>query len=130
MRPIEGIAFHHSASSLATTMRDLHQWHVVENGWSAIGYHHIVLGDGTIRAVRHPRRSGAHVLGKNSVLIGICIVGDNTVPGSGWTFEQITSGQSLLNAYRLIIPGIEFKGHRDWARGTECPGLDVKEVFR
>lgn len=28
-----------------------------------------------------------------------------------------------------MIPGIGYGGHRDYATGTVCPGLDVRELL-
>ena len=77
MREINRIILHCSATPegehISTeTIRD---WHVNKRGWSDIGYHFVVLLDGTIEAGRPLDRVGAHTKGHNEDSIGICIVG-------------------------------------------------------
>ena len=44
--PISRLVVHHSASPIdKTTVRDIEDWHVRDNGWDAIGYH-FVIGNG------------------------------------------------------------------------------------
>ena len=71
MRKINKIIIHHSASPLITTVDDIRDWHVHNNGWSDIGYHYIILGDGSIEDGRPITKIGAHCKGKNRYSIGV-----------------------------------------------------------
>ena len=44
------------------TIEDIRHWHVVERGWSDIGYHWIIDRNGIIHKGRDSRLSGAHVI--------------------------------------------------------------------
>lgn len=50
-------------------------YHRAHNGWSAIGYHYVVLKDGTVELGRPESSVGAHVEGLNLHTIGICATG-------------------------------------------------------
>jgi N-acetyl-anhydromuramyl-L-alanine amidase AmpD len=88
----------------------------------------VILADGTIRVGRALSQRGAHAP-PNTGRIGVCLVGDNTVDGRGWTLEQIAKLERYVDAVRLLYPGILVGGHRDVMRGhTACPGLDVRDL--
>lgn len=128
-QPIRRLIVHHSASTLNTTVRMIRSWHVHERGWADIGYHFIVLADGRIEQGRPLPYRGAHARGANHDSIGICLVGNNPQPDNSWTPEQVESLRRFWDAAQVLYPGIELYGHRDVASGTECPGLDVRELI-
>jgi len=65
------------------TSEKIHKWHTQDRGWSAIGYHFVVLRDGQVDSrankdfFRGLNEMGAHVRGNNKNNIGICLVGRN-----------------------------------------------------
>ncbi len=130
---IERLVIHHSASPITTTFEEILAWHTKPkpegNGWPAVGYHKVILYDGTVRIGRPIHVRGAHAP-PNRGRIGVCLVGDNTKPGQGWTFEQIDALKREVEAWRVVVPGILVCGHRDIMRPgyTECPGLDVRDL--
>lgn len=130
MTRIERVVVHHSASAPSTTFAQIRRWHL-ERGFSDIGYHYVVLADGRIRIGRPLPTTAAHARGKNRTSIGICLVGNNTRAGQGWTRAQEDALRQLVDACRLLWPGIEVCGHRDvMAPGhTECPGVDVTRLL-
>lgn len=136
MNRIERLVIHHSASSRSTTFAAIKHWHTDPppkgNGWSDIGYNYVILGNGKLRVGRPLPTTGAHAKGKNSTSIGVCVVGDNTKSGQEWHPVQIATLEQVMDACLLLWPGIELCGHRDvMAPGyTECPGLDVRALFR
>lgn len=76
MRRISLIIIHCSGvrpeqSSSAARIRGWHR----SLGWSDIGYHYVVLRDGTIERGRPEAVPGAHCRGHNSHSIGICYEG-------------------------------------------------------
>lgn len=131
---VDRLVVHHSASRLTTTFEEIVHWHVDSkpegNGWIDIGYHHVILYDGSIRAGRPLDARGAHAP-PNTGRIGVCLVGDNTLDGEGWTVEQIVKLRQYVAAVRLLFPGITVSGHRDvMSRGyTECPGVNIQEIL-
>ena len=52
----------------------IHRWHK-ERGFDGIGYHYVILEDGTVENGRPEFWSGAHAKGHNDA-IGICFIGD------------------------------------------------------
>lgn len=76
MRPINKIVIHHSASDRdTTTPAKINQWHL-DRGWSGIGYHWVITGDGALHVGRRETKSGAHTKGHNKNSIGICVTGN------------------------------------------------------
>lgn len=125
--PIKQLVIHHSASRTSTTFRTIKRWHVEGRGWPDIGYHHVITGDGTIKAGRPMHLSGAHAP-PNRGRLGVCVVGDNTVEGRGWTSAQIKALRKYVAAVRQLYPDIEVCGHRD-TKQTECPGLEIADLI-
>ena len=131
MRPIDLIVVHHSASSPKTTVAQIRKWHVDDHGWSDIGYHRIIVGDGSVWDGRPVQASGAHSRGSNKSSIGICVTGDNTVSDYRWTEAQHKALEHTLLYYADLYPAARVCGHRDTPRAsTLCPGLDIGEWCR
>ena len=133
MLTIKRLVFHHSGSPRSTTFESIREYHMRPmsqggKGYVDIGYHFVVFGDGTYRIGRPIWKEGAHSPGHNRDSIGICIVGDNTIAAEAWIPEQIATGQRLIDAWRIVVPGIDFCGHCD-IRATVCPAIDVKTIF-
>ena len=147
-----GIVIHHTASPGVVEGKRVDasliaQWHA-RRGFGAeyrdkeysIGYHYVILPDGTVQAGRPEWMLGAHARGYNDYL-GICLVG-NFDPGTNPDGEQQpgrpTPGQldalvgllrDLLTKYGLKPSDIYL--HSDLAP-TACPGerFPRQEVLR
>ena len=98
------------------------------NGWRAIGYHYIILGNGEVCEGRKIHDIGAHARGENPQSIGVCVVGDNTRPEHEWNEVQVEALIRLCGAFKLLFPRGKVMGHSDVGE-TLCPGIDVKEIF-
>lgn len=85
-----------------------------------IGYHYVILPDGTIQSGRPERCVGAHALGFNDRL-GICLVGNfmHTPPTQAQMKSLKTLTQQLMSRYGLKPSDV--LRHRD-CRHTACPG--------
>lgn len=120
-RNVNKIIIHHSASSQSTTVDQIRDWHVKGNGWSDIGYHFIILADGSVEAGRHINRTGAHCKGQNKGSIGVCVVGNtNSEPPTAPQIESLWGKlKMLMEDYNLDRRNIY--GHKDFG-ATECPG--------
>jgi N-acetylmuramoyl-L-alanine amidase CwlA len=120
-RNINKIIIHHSASPQSTTVEQIRDWHVNGRGWSDIGYHFIVLGDGTVANGRHINRKGAHCYNHNGASIGICVTGNTSQePPTQLQLESLWGKVKLLmEEYNLDRQNVY--GHRDFG-ATECPG--------
>lgn len=78
------LIIHHSASLRdQTSYADVNGWHKSRNFpkseiGSYVGYHYLILGDGTLHRARNDHEMGAHAKddGMNYKSIGICLTGD------------------------------------------------------
>jgi len=109
---------------------DIRKWHVEERGWSDIGYHYIILLDGTIEIGRDINTRGAHVKDYNTGNIGICYIGGENGTDTR-TIEQKASLVHLICTLKRIYKGINVLGHRDFPNVTKkCPGYDSKNEYK
>ena len=76
MRKINKIILHCSATKEGKhyTAKDIDRWHR-EQGYTMIGYHYVILLDGTVEYGRPLEMQGAHTYGHNADSIGICYIG-------------------------------------------------------
>ena len=129
---------------------DIDQWHK-ERGFSRalgcataqyplhyIGYHFVIILDGTAQVGRQTLETGAHVKGHNAESIGICLIGTNQ-----FTEQQWSSLRRLILALTHQFPSItKVVGHRDLSPDTDgdgvvsmhewlktCPGFEVKDFI-
>lgn len=146
-----GIILHHSASPAVAEGQvvDVHlidRWHQ-RRGFSRsdakrvyhVGYHYVILPDGTIQHGRPEHMRGAHCEGHNDQL-GICLVGNfsssanpsETDSAGRPTPAQLAALNHLLK--RLIqrygFTRADIHRHRDYAL-TACPGdrLPFKSII-
>ena len=107
------------------------KWHK-QRGWSGIGYHFVVLLDGTIEYGRDLNKVGAHTKGKNSTSIGITYVGgmdaDMKHAKDTRTEVQKESLLLLLKTLKKLHPEAVVYGHRDFS-SKACPSFDAKTEY-
>lgn len=148
-RKITGIVIHCSANRPGSSMdaRGIDRVHKAR-GWKGIGYHFVILEDGTIERGRPLEQIGAHVSGHNSNTIGICYIGgldESGEPADTRTDEQKDALLWLLTSLRKYLPGggkLTIKGHRDYSPDLNkngiieyfefikaCPCFDVSEEY-
>lgn len=130
MKPLERVemlVIHHSASDpRTTTVETIRNWHVIDNGWSDIGYHWVITADGKINPGRPLTLQGAHAKLVNDRSWGVCVVGDNTRPDRRWNDAQENALLDVIESVLKLIPDVRILGHRDTGQATLCPGLDVR----
>lgn len=96
------------------------------NGWNDIGYHIVVLLDGTIANGRDVDYVGAHVSGHNSNSIGVVYVGGLDKKGNPKdtrTQKQKEALLEVLKALRKLYPKAKIKGHRDYSPDKNGDGI-------
>ena len=98
----------------------IHRWHL-ENGWSGIGYHRVILESGVVENGRPLYWVGSHARGHNNHSIGICLIGDGV-----YTFEQYDALRTLIFDLLARSPQAKVVGHCDLDSGKTCPNFDVK----
>ena len=110
----------------------IERWHKAR-GWRGIGYHFVVLLDGTIETGRRINNCGAHTKGLNCNSYGVCYIGgvekDGKTPKDTRTKKQKESLEYLLYFLKLISPDASIKGHRDFA-DKACPSFDATEEYK
>lgn len=100
---------------------EIHKMHL-SFGWDGIGYHKIIQRSGKIENGRPEYWIGAHVKGKNSVSLGVCLVGRNN-----FTVKQFNSLQKILKKWKKAYPNAKIVGHRDIGDTKKtCPNFDVQ----
>lgn len=113
------------------TAKDIDRFHRTR-GFAKIGYHYVIRLDGTIEKGRGETEIGAHCLGKNACSIGVCYVGgikSDGSPADTRTPCQKAALASLLVSLRKRYPGIEIRGHRDFA-AKACPSFDATREYK
>lgn len=117
------IVIHHSVSSPATSVDEIHRWHLAR-GWSGIGYHYYIDGSGGVWQGRPEWTQGAHAYQDaqheaNTDGIGICL---------GGNFEQASPAKAQVQSLAELILDIRTRykdipviGHKD-VQATACPG--------
>ena len=132
----------HITDSYYGNVATIDRWHK-QKGWSAIGYHWLILGsfptkyrweskrpdiysDGKIQQGRSEEFRGAHVKGKNWQTIGVAMVGKN----GNFSAAQINSALHVCRELKARFPNIiEIKGHTEFDSNKSCPDLDLN-LFR
>ena len=138
VRKITGIVVHCSDNlpTSSITAADIDRQHRRE-GWKGIGYHFVILPDGTIETGRQLEVPGAHVSGYNDHTIGICYIGGRNPQPTGKadkyadtrTPEQKESLLWLIRAIKRHIKGgasFTVKGHRDYSPDQNRDGIIQK----
>jgi N-acetylmuramoyl-L-alanine amidase len=100
------------------------KWHL-ERGFKNIGYHAFIDKSGKIHTGRPEDVPGAHVKGKNSNTLGVCLSGKNE-----FTNSQFLSLEKwcLENCSQYDLEKSQIVGHRDLDKNKTCPNFEVKDV--
>ncbi len=142
MRPIHTAVVHCTATPEGKpfTVADIDRMHRAR-GWAGIGYHFLILLDGTVAVGRPIDRVGAHVQGHNTGSVGIAYVGGVTASGKGKDTRTPAQKESLRRLLADLVAKHPIKrilGHRDlspdmnrdgkispseWVK--ECPCFDA-----
>lgn len=121
---IEKIVIHCSDSphGRGDDAETIHKWHR-ERGWSGIGYHYVIVEDGTVQAGRPHYWPGAHVKGHNTNSLGICLIGEDDFTG-----EQIQSLKQLHTELSQKYPEAQWFNHYDLDSSKTCPNFDAVAI--
>lgn len=111
-------------------IKDIRQWHVEENGWSDVGYHFVVLLDGTIQVGRNIETPGAHVKNNNKDSIGICYIGGGSGEDTRTNNQKVSLIYLIATLKRIYKTSIVL-GHRDF-KGVKknCPCFDAQKEYK
>lgn len=132
-RSINEIIVHCTATpdGRPVTIREITQWHK-NRGFSTIGYHYVVMLDGTVCNGRNVDTVGAHCTNHNSHSIGVCYVGGldkvTKQPKDTRTPAQKYALTTLLKKLKALYPKAKIYGHRDFS-SKACPCFDAKREY-
>ena len=128
------IVIHCSATpeTMDIGVEKIREWHVKDNGWDDVGYHHIITRDGTIEPARPEEMQGAHAPKVNHRSIAICMIGGSDANG-GWsnnfTDEQLVTLKALLLKLTKKYEIKKIIGHYQVDDKKECPSFKVPEYL-
>lgn len=126
LKRVDAVAFHHMANS-TWNVYDVQRYHIMTNGWMAIGYNYWIGYDGSVYEGRG-LNTGAGISGHNSHVISVGLQGDfmNGYP----TEKQYKACAELYTYLKAKIPAIKkYALHSDYNK-TLCPGknFNIKEI--
>lgn len=128
---VDYIVIHCSATKAHQnfTSKDIDLWHR-KRGWLMIGYHVVILRDGSIQLGRQLDRQGAHVKGYNDCSLGVCMIGgvdDAGEPEDNFTEAQWNSLVFTLNLLQWKHPQSKIVGHYQLDPNKACPSFNPAE---
>lgn len=107
------------------TARDIHRWHINKPpGYDAIGYHKVILRDGTVEDGRPEYMQGAHCRGYNDRSLGVCLIGKDQ-----FTDAQMDSLAEVLSEWDLKYSQADVVGHCDLDASKTCPNFDAAYFY-
>ena len=126
------IVIHCSATppTMDIGVEKIREWHVDENHWDDVGYHHIIKRCGTLEPARPEEMQGSHNPQTNYRSVAVCLIGGSDASG-GWS-NNFTDAQfvSLKSLILDLIKRYEIKkiiGHYQVDDKKECPSFKVPE---
>lgn len=133
MRKINEIIVHCTATKAGQhfDVNDVRRWHL-QRKFKDIGYHFLILLDGTVQQGRPLAEAGAHCTGHNTNSIGVCYVGGLDAsgnPADTRTPEQRIALRNLFTTLRRQFPTAVIHGHRDFA-AKACPCFNATEEYK
>ena len=128
------IVIHCSATpeTMDIGVEKIREWHVKDNGWDDVGYHHIITRDGTIEPARPEEMQGAHAPKVNHRSIAICMIGGSDANGmwsNNFTNEQWVTLKALLLNLTKKYEIKKIIGHYQVDDKKECPSFKVPEYL-
>ncbi len=127
-RPVDLIVIHCAATPEGrdVSLAQITAMHKAR-GFATVGYHYVILLDGTVAKGRPDSVVGAHVQGHNARSIGICYIGglakDGKTPKDSRTEAQKASLGFLVNDLRRRYPKARVCGHRDLSPDLNKDGV-------
>lgn len=133
MRKINELIWHCTATPEGKhfDVKDIDRMHK-QRGWSGIGYHKLVLLDGSVQEGRPESKIGAHVAGRNTGTIGYSYVGG--VMKDGRTPKDTRTDAQKKTMIRLTKEAIrkyglkKVSGHHDYA-AKACPCFPARTEY-
>lgn len=113
---------HHSATSGGDPW-SFARYHVENNGWPGIGYHFVIMPDGTIYQTNALETISYGVENMNTGSVNTCLVGNFEVTKP--TAPQLTAVVELHKRLAAQLGQKPIVGHNDLKQTTKCPGKNL-----
>lgn len=113
---------HHSATSTGNPWA-FAKYHVENNGWPGIGYHFVIMPDGTTYQTNALETISYGVENMNTGSVNTCLVGNFEVTKP--TAAQITAVVDLHKRLAAQLGQKPIVGHNDLKTTTKCPGKNL-----
>lgn len=113
---------HHSATSGGDPW-SFARYHVQTNGWPGIGYHFVIMPDGTTYQTNALETISYGVENMNTGSVNTCLVGNFEVTNP--TAAQITAVVELHKRLASQLGQKPIVGHNDLKQTTKCPGKNL-----
>lgn len=131
--PIKRIVVHCSATreGQAVSAATIRQWHL-NQGWSDIGYHYVILLDGRVEKGRADNKVGSHVKGWNTGSLAIVYVGGLDKDGKAKdtrTMAQKKAMKELISKLAAEHKVSRIVGHRDLSPDKDGDGVVEKHEW-
>ncbi len=131
--PIKRIVVHCTATreGQAINAATIRQWHL-NQGWSDIGYHYVILLDGRIEKGRADNMVGSHVRGWNTGSLAIVYVGGLDKNGKAKdtrTIAQKKAMKELISKLATEHKVSRIVGHRDLSPDKDGDGVVEKHEW-
>lgn len=126
-RRVSKVFLHCSASDLDAhdDISVIKRWHVMERGFSDVGYHFFITRNGAIQFGRSLEVAPAAQQWHNTGTIAICVHGN-----SRFTESQMKSLKKLCREIHASYQGnVTFHGHCEVDKGKTCPVFDYRVVL-
>lgn len=130
-RRIDEIIIHCTATPEGrdVSVETIRGWHIGQ-GWKDIGYHWVVMLDGSVKPGRPEAQVGSHVANHNSGTLGVVYVGgvaaDGKTPKDTRTPAQKAALLAHVRALIARYPTVrKVTGHNQYA-AKACPSFDVR----
>lgn len=131
-RTIDEIIVHCAATPAGRYFdrRDIDTWHK-QRGWpTGIGYHAVILLDGTVQTGRPIGQEGIHTAKHNRKTVGVCYIGG--LSSDGRKAQDTRTSEQIVALYRLcsrmkkeLNISKPIVGHNQYAQKA-CPSFNVK----
>ncbi|PYZ94005.1 hypothetical protein CR194_00225 [Salipaludibacillus keqinensis] len=118
------ITLHHSGTETGHA-QTFANYHVSKMDWPGIGYHFVVLRNGTIQWCHDLRVRCYHTSGRNTRNIGVCMVGEGL-----FTKRQRNALKNLVYALSIHyqLSSSKILGHREHpSQKTLCPAMNLDQ---
>ena len=127
-RAIDRVFLHCSASDNPDhdDIAAIRSWHVDDRGWSDVGYHYFIRGDGTLQDGRPLERTPASQLGDNAGTVAVCLHGLAAEKFTGAQYRNLISlSREIDEAY---AGRVTFHGHCE-VSSKLCPVFPYRAVL-